>query len=147
MTFFDLIPLKSHIPFLFSLMADCWRHGVHREEELHPPRRACCKHTGQWHLALQDSRLWPGQDHRIRIHGSRRCSMHSDSHITVKWFYKYWGHDSNAPLNLFRQFKPKRKSLFFCNIWIFHIVFTELTVSPLQISEDLNATLKILQTI
>lgn len=53
-------------------VTDRWRHGLHRGEELHPPRRTRSQHPRQWDAALQDSGLWPGQDNRVRVHGSRR---------------------------------------------------------------------------
>lgn len=73
---FQVVLFLGTTKWLSLYMTDCWRHGVHRGEELHSPRCACSQHFGQrWH-PLQDSRLWLGQDHRIRIHSSRRYSMY-----------------------------------------------------------------------
>lgn len=86
------------------LFADRWRHGFHREDELHPQGPACRQHPRRRQPGVQDRRLWPGQvDRRQRVHGEARWAhTHSlylaESQVNeVKWM-EQWPHSKDDSL-------------------------------------------------
>ncbi|XP_077442967.1 tyrosine-protein kinase Blk isoform X3 [Stigmatopora argus] len=58
-----------------SAQTDSRGHGLHREQELHPPRPPGGQHPGQRDAALQNSRFRPGSLGGVRVHGSRGCQI------------------------------------------------------------------------
>lgn len=58
---------------LFFFHPDRWRHGVHREDELHPQGPASCEYPGGRQPRVQDCRLRSGQVDRGQwVHSETR---------------------------------------------------------------------------
>lgn len=76
------------ISFFLPPPADRWRHGVHREDELHPQGPASRQHPRGRQPRVQDCRLRSGQvDRGQRVHGAARWVT---VWVTGKKWIKWW---------------------------------------------------------